>query len=597
MINNYSVTELLVRSRSQNLGRILFAAFTSAAVALVFASGASAATGSLTDLGCFEDVESSGSVPCAGSQQGLLGANDVAVSPDGKSVYVVGYYDDAIVRFDRNPATGALAPMGCIADVGVPSCGVNQQGLDDPYGVAVSPDGKSVYVAAEGDNSVVEFARDTTTGALTGQGCFDITAINACGLSRQFESLGGASDVVVSPDNLSVYVTGNNAHAVTRFIRDTTTGLLTYGGCIDDTESAACSTQQQGLGDVYGLAISPDGKSLYTVSRGDAAIAHFTRSLVDGGITAAGCIADVGVVGCAANQHGLAGSHNVVVTSDNASVYVAGGGDDAIVRFDRTLATGVLTGQGCIADPEGTPDCAVTTAEGLDKAYAIAASPDGMSIYATGASDHALVTIARNPMSGAITYQGSQFAAGLGNPYGVAVSPDDDSVYAVGEGTGTIHRFFRETPGNTVPPTDEPPPTSPTPTPPIVPPNNNFDVPNPFRQPNNGTVTYRFDLPGGGSILVHATGEVRGPPRVSPTPYALRVAAKKRTITIARVKKVVTAAGVVKVVLKPTKLAMKYLKARGRLSAKVKITYTPTGGTAKTLTDKVTFSLKKKRRR
>jgi Ca2+-binding RTX toxin-like protein len=38
---------------------------------------------------------------CPKSQQGLDGAGGVAVSPDGASVYVVSYVDDAIVRFDR----------------------------------------------------------------------------------------------------------------------------------------------------------------------------------------------------------------------------------------------------------------------------------------------------------------------------------------------------------------------------------------------------------------------------------------------------------------------------------------------------------------
>ena len=52
-----------------------------------------------------------------------------------------------MVRFDRDTATGALTPQGCVADVGdAAGCGATQQGLDGANGVAVSPDGKSVYI-------------------------------------------------------------------------------------------------------------------------------------------------------------------------------------------------------------------------------------------------------------------------------------------------------------------------------------------------------------------------------------------------------------------------------------------------------------------
>jgi len=43
-----------------------------------------------------------------GGVDGLLMAQDVAVSPDGKHVYAVSEGDSAIVHFDRNAMTGAL---------------------------------------------------------------------------------------------------------------------------------------------------------------------------------------------------------------------------------------------------------------------------------------------------------------------------------------------------------------------------------------------------------------------------------------------------------------------------------------------------------
>ena len=101
---------------------------------LLIATGvALAATGALTPQGCISDVGDPAN--CGTTQQGLRDAQDVAVSTDGASVYVVSFVDDAIVRFDRNTATGALTGQGCIADIGsLAGCGTGQQGLNGARG-------------------------------------------------------------------------------------------------------------------------------------------------------------------------------------------------------------------------------------------------------------------------------------------------------------------------------------------------------------------------------------------------------------------------------------------------------------------------------
>ena len=76
----------------------------------------------LTAKGCFEDTGLTG---CGAGKQtpGLLQARTVAVSPDGKSVYVAARTDHALVRFNR-AADGTLTPAGCIEDIGATAgCG------------------------------------------------------------------------------------------------------------------------------------------------------------------------------------------------------------------------------------------------------------------------------------------------------------------------------------------------------------------------------------------------------------------------------------------------------------------------------------------
>ncbi len=143
-----------------NVG-VLVAAGATAAL-LVLAGLAVGATGALTPEGCISDVGDPAG--CGATQQGLAGVGGIAVAADGRSVYAASVADNAIVRFDCDPATAALTPAGCIADVGAAGCGQTQQGLDGARSVAVSsPDGRSVYVTSSVDAAIASFDHEDTT--------------------------------------------------------------------------------------------------------------------------------------------------------------------------------------------------------------------------------------------------------------------------------------------------------------------------------------------------------------------------------------------------------------------------------------------------
>jgi DNA-binding beta-propeller fold protein YncE len=131
--------------------------------------------------------------------------------------------EGAIARLNRNTTTGALTQpagtAGCISETGAGPC-ANGRGLDGAQSVAVSADRKSVYVASSFSNAVARLNRNTTTGAITQPagtaGCISETGAGPCANGR---GLDGTWDVAVSPNGKSVYVASLFSDAVARFNR------------------------------------------------------------------------------------------------------------------------------------------------------------------------------------------------------------------------------------------------------------------------------------------------------------------------------------------------------------------------------------------
>ena len=137
---------------------------------------------------------------------------------------------NSITAFTRAAASGALTqgtgPAGCIAALPAAGCGLGR-GFAQPEGLAVSPDERSVYVASfKGALNVL--ARDPGTGVvtqLTGRqdkdGCIAAKRTRGCATGR---GLAGVSSVAVSPDGRFVYTGATGADAIAVFQRDLVRG-------------------------------------------------------------------------------------------------------------------------------------------------------------------------------------------------------------------------------------------------------------------------------------------------------------------------------------------------------------------------------------
>jgi DNA-binding beta-propeller fold protein YncE len=145
----------------------------------------------------------------------------VAVSPDGKSVYATSQTPIAVVRFYRDTTIGWIAQptgtAGCVSETGAGAC-ANGHALTNPGAPTVSPDGKSLYVTS--DDAVARFNRNPNTGAITqpagAAGCVSNTGAGPC---VDGHALNGPTGVAVSPDGKSVYAAVPSSTAVARFNR------------------------------------------------------------------------------------------------------------------------------------------------------------------------------------------------------------------------------------------------------------------------------------------------------------------------------------------------------------------------------------------
>ena len=451
------------RRSFKRLARREVAALSLAGLALLLVTAAAlAVTGALTQpagtAGC---VSETGAGPCADGH-GLNEASSAAVSPDGKSVYVGA--GNAVARFNRNTTSGAIGQpagtAGCVSETGAGTC-ADGHGISLVFGAAVSPDGKSVYAASWGGNALVRFNRTTTTGAITqpagSAGCVSEAGTSACADGHGLE---GASGVAVSPDGKSVYVASDDSNAVARFNRSTTAGAIGQpagtAGCIS-LNTPSC-TLGHGLNGARDVAVSPDGKSVYVAAN---AVARFNRNTTTGAISqpagSAACISETG--GYCADGHGLGSPAGVAVSPDGKSVYVASE-NGTVGRLNRNTTTGAIT------QPAGTAGCVSETGSGpcadghgLVGAFDVAVSPDGKSVYVASSfyDSDAVARLNRNTTTGAITQPagtagcvsetGSGPCAnghGLDGARGVAVAPDGKSVYVASWGTSNaVARFNR----------------------------------------------------------------------------------------------------------------------------------------------------------
>jgi DNA-binding beta-propeller fold protein YncE len=339
-----------------------------------------AATGALSFERCIGNAGTAGCTETSPSDA-LAEPESLAISADGSSVYAAASFSSAVDTFSRG-ASGTLEYKGCIGATAGCTATAPSNVLDVAHSVAVSADGHSVYVGSE--YAVALFSRDSA-GVLKYEGCIGEDA--GCTPTPPSEAVVGVEALAVSPDGNDVYAANASFGVLDVFSRNTATGLLTYTGCVTNEEGPDCATKIPGhaLAGGHSLAVSPDGSSLYvafTGSTGGGGIAAFSRNTSSGALTYLGCFGEGSDCTPVSPVNALQQDYGVAVSPDGQSVYAASEEPNAVAVFARNTSSGALTYENCIGHDEG---CAPTDPlDALNDASAVVVSPGGSSVYASG---------------------------------------------------------------------------------------------------------------------------------------------------------------------------------------------------------------------
>ena len=199
------------------------------------------------------------------------------------------------------------------------------------------------------------------------------------------------------------------------------------------------------------LAIAPDGKHLYALSRTQNAMLQFDRAL-DGKLS---FVRSYTTQSAGFGNARLAAPRDLEISADGQFVYVAAESDDALNVFARNAISGNLSFVQFQHEGDADPSAEGGTVRGLDGALALALSPDGAHLHVVGGSGDSLAVYGRNAGTGRLHFVEAErngiddasdagaTVVSLDDPSDVVVSPDGVQVYVSVRASGAVTRFDR----------------------------------------------------------------------------------------------------------------------------------------------------------
>lgn len=358
----------------------------------------------------------------------------IAISPDGTRAYVANLTTSSVTVIDVDPNS---ATYNQVVDTNTTVTGVqNIQVGNSPVGVAITPDGKRLYVTNAGSNSVSVI--DIAPGSPNRYKAIDTDGVAANGITN-IPVGNSPKEIAISPDGTRAYVANAGSSTVTVIDIDPTSA--NYNKVIDaDSSTPAVDAIPVGSGP-YAVSVTPNGQQLYvtnitstSVTVVDVEAGSPTRyQVVDANGAAAG--KDIALA-TSANPNGVAFS------PDGTRAYVTNTNLDSVTVID--IAPGSPTRYQIIDTNPATP--AVDNIPVGDAPVGIKISADGTRAYLVNSLGNTMsvVDIApgsptryqvidTNPTTAAI-----DSVTGVANPLALALTPDGTRAYVSNTSNGTV---------------------------------------------------------------------------------------------------------------------------------------------------------------
>jgi len=233
---------------------------------------------------------------------------DVAFSPDGTKMFMMGFNNKTVYRYDL-PTAWDITSASYVSLKDVSAQDTN------PYGVTFSPDGGMMFVLGSSNDSVYRYDLSIA---------WDITSASYVSLKYVGAQDGAPFGVAFSPDGGMMFVVGDQSDSVYRY--DLSTAW-------DITSASYVSFKDVLAQDPYpfGVAFSGDGTKMFVLGGGNDGVYRYDLTTA-WDITSASYVSFKGVQAQSITQVG------VTFSPDGTKMFVTSYGNASVYRYDMAPA-------------------------------------------------------------------------------------------------------------------------------------------------------------------------------------------------------------------------------------------------------------------
>ncbi|MDQ2652638.1 MAG: NHL repeat-containing protein [Chloroflexota bacterium] len=197
----------------------------------------------------------------------LTQPHGVAISPDGLTVWVADTINSRVVIWVRPDATSLAWTYS--AQFG--SQGTGDDNFDEPQGLAVSPDGLTAWVADVQNHRVMVWARPDASSP------WAFSAQIGSGVAGSGnDSFDHPIGVAASEDGLTVWVVDSYNHRVVVWVKSDASSPWEYSA-----QFGSFGAGDDNLNRPYGVSVSPDGRTVWVVDSFNRRVVVWTRPDAD----------------------------------------------------------------------------------------------------------------------------------------------------------------------------------------------------------------------------------------------------------------------------------------------------------------------------